>query len=229
MLTRSGPRAGRSVGRRSTSRSSLSLAFALLAGAAGYWGVVAASSTWPPRPTTPRSSRRPGTSTRGRILDRDGKVLASNKKDANGELTGSTPDRRSARSSATPRRVYGRAGLERSYDAELTGSGRRPDQRRVRQVRRRPVRPQGPDPVALVRPPEGRRGGARQATRRGGDARPQTGEILALASTPTYDASAITEPDGRPARSRRSRPTRPSRSCHGRRWGATCPVRCSRS
>ena len=37
---------------------------------------------------------------------------------------------------------------------------------------------------------------------------PRTGEVLALASTPTYDASAIAEPgDRRARRSRRSRPT----------------------
>ena len=38
---------------------------------------------------------------------------------------------RSARSSATPRASYGRAGLERAYDAELTRPGRRPADRRA--------------------------------------------------------------------------------------------------
>ena len=49
-----------------------------------------------------------------------------------------------------PRRVYGRAGLERAYDAELSGLAGDPLSDALSQVRGRSVRPEGPDAVAVV-------------------------------------------------------------------------------
>ena len=77
-------RRGRAIparrGPSSTSRSCSSLAFGALAGAAGYWGVVARRPSWRVARTTRRSSPRPGRCRAAAILDRDGKVLARNAK-----------------------------------------------------------------------------------------------------------------------------------------------------
>ena len=70
--------------RSCTSRSSCRSRSALLAGAAGYWGVVRAPDLVR-SPYDPAVIAAARTVPRGRILDRDGKVLARNKKDANGE------------------------------------------------------------------------------------------------------------------------------------------------
>ena len=59
--------------------------------------------------------------TRGLIKDRTGKVLASNKKDANGESHRVYIGRAVSQVVGYASSVYGRAGLERSFDAELTG------------------------------------------------------------------------------------------------------------
>ena len=98
----------------------LSLAFATIALAVGYWGVVQAPDlTRSPYDAAVIAASR--SVPRGRILDRDGRVLAQNKKDANGDLyrVYAGPTISPVVGYASPR--YGRAGLERSYDAELSG------------------------------------------------------------------------------------------------------------
>ena len=149
----------------------LSLAFGLLAGAAGYWGVVEAPElVRSPNDAAVIAAAR--TVPRGLIKDRTGKVLADNKKDANGELYRVYAGRAISQVVGYASSVYGRAGLERSYDAELSGLAGDPVSDALRQVRGRPLRPQGPHPVAVVRPAAGRGGRAREAARRGGHARP---------------------------------------------------------
>ena len=62
----------------------VSLAFGLLAGAAGYWGVVEAPDlVRSPDDAAVIAAAR--TVPRGKILDRTGTILADNKTDANGE------------------------------------------------------------------------------------------------------------------------------------------------
>ena len=58
---------------------------------------------------------------RGLIKDRNGTVLASNKKDANGEQYRVYAGRAISQVIGYASPLYGRAGLERAYDAELTG------------------------------------------------------------------------------------------------------------
>ena len=60
---------------------------------------------------------------RGRILDRTGAVLASSKRDANGEPYRVYTDRSLAPLIGYASPVYGTAGLERAYNAELSGQG----------------------------------------------------------------------------------------------------------
>ena len=108
--------------------------------------------------------------------------------------TGSTPGARSARSSAMPRHLYGRAGLERAYDAELTG------------LAGDPLRTRSPSSAPTATTPRTSRCRSRYDLQKAAVAAlgkqrgavvmldPRTGEVLALASTPTYDASAIGNP-----------------------------------
>ena len=207
----------------------LSLAFGLLAGAAGYWGVVEAPGlVRSPNDAAVIAAAR--TVPRGLIKDRTGKVLADNKKDANGELyrvyAGRAISQVVGYASTRLRPGRPRAGVRR----RAVRAGRRSGQRRVRQVRGRPVRPQGPHAVAVVRPPAGRGRRAREAARRGGHARP--GDRRGPGARLDADLRRVGDrrPEhGRRRRSRPSRPTRPSRSCRAPRSDGTCPGRCSRS
>jgi len=173
--------------------AALSLAFATLAIAVGYWGVVRAPElTRSPYDAAVIAASR--SVPRGRILDRTGKVLARNKKDANGELyrVYAGPTISPVVGYASPR--YGRAGLERAYDAELSGLAGDP--------LRDPFRKFGSDPydpkdLTLSLSFDLQRAAARAL----GDQRgavvmldPRTGEILALASNPYFDANAVTDP-----------------------------------
>ena len=171
----------------------LSLAFATLAVAGGYWGVVRA----------PDLTRSPydaaviaaaGTVPRGRILDRTGKVLARNVKDADGTYyrVYAGPTISPVVGYASPR--YGRAGLERTYDAELSGLAGDP--------LRDPFRKFGSDPydpkdLTLSLSYDLQRAAANALAGRHGAVvmlDPRTGEILALASDPYFDASTLTNP-----------------------------------
>ena len=59
------------------------------------------------------------------IRDRDGHVLATSKRDANGEPYRVYPSKAVAPLVGYASRLYGTAGLERAYDSELTGILRR--------------------------------------------------------------------------------------------------------
>jgi len=171
----------------------LSLAFATLAVAVGYWGVARAPElTRSPYDAAVIAAAR--SVPRGRILDRTGKVLAWNKKDGKGELyrVYAGPTISPVVGYASPR--YGRAGLERAYDAELSGLAGDP--------LRDPFRKFGSDPfdpkdLTLSLSYDLQRAAARAlGDRRGAVVMldPRTGEILALASNPSFDANAVTNP-----------------------------------
>ncbi len=171
----------------------LSLAFGSLAGAAGYWGVVRGPelARSPSDAAVINASR---TVPRGRILDRDGKVLAKNATDANGELYRVyTTDAISPVVGYASRR-YGRAGLERSYDAELAGLSTDAVTDVFRKFMTDPYDPQD---LTLSISLDLQRAAVRALGANKGAIvmlDPSTGEVLALASTPTFDASAIADP-----------------------------------
>jgi peptidoglycan glycosyltransferase len=170
-------------------------AFAILAGGAGWWQVAEAQrlSTTPDNPVVIAAARR---TLRGPIADRDGRWLARSSRDANGEALREYRDPAISHVVGYASRQFGTAGLERTYNAELLGLAGAdslgglldkfdPTPRDALGLRltldlrlqRAAVAALGRDSGAVVM------------------LDPSTGEILALASTPTYDASAIADPD----------------------------------
>ena len=171
----------------------LALAFGVLAGAGGYWAVVRSSelSNSPYDPAVIAASRRVP---RGDIIDRDGNVLTHNEKDANGELYRSYSGDEISHvvGYASPR--YGRVGLELAYDAELSGLAGDPFSEALRKFG---TNPYDPKDLHLSMSWDLQRAAVNAlGSHRGAVVMldPRNGEVLALASTPTYDASAITNP-----------------------------------
>jgi peptidoglycan glycosyltransferase len=171
----------------------LSVAFAILAGAAGYWGVVRG-------PDLSRSADDAAviaasrTVPRGRILDRDGTVLARNAADKNGELYRVYASPTVSQVVGYASRVYGRAGLERTYDAELTGLAGDP---LTDAFAKFGAERYDPKDLTLSLSFDLQRAAVSALGKRRGAIvmlDPRTGEVLALASTPTYNASDLADP-----------------------------------
>ena len=181
----------RSIARVGTA---LTLAFAILAMGAGYWQVFQSEdlSTAPDNPAVIAAARNV---VRGEILDRDGTVLAMNKTDGNGEPYRLYLERSIAPVVGYASRRYGTAGLERTFSAALTGlNDPDPIRNLLKKFQSDPYDPQTLT-LSLSMPLQ------RAAVRGLGTDHgavvmldPRTGEVLALASTPIYDASAIANP-----------------------------------
>jgi penicillin-binding protein A len=173
----------------------LTIAFGGIALGAGYWQVIRSSdlTTDPANPLVVSAARNV---VRGTIVDRDGKVLASNKRDPNtGQPYRVYSDDAFSGVIGYSSRQFGTAGLERSFNAELTGvSNGNPIGDALRKFELDPY-----DPQKLTLSISSR---LQQAAVRGlGSDRgavvmldPTTGEILALASTPTFDNGAVANP-----------------------------------
>jgi peptidoglycan glycosyltransferase len=171
----------------------LSIGFALIAGAAGYWAVVEG----PDLATSPNDAgviAASRTIPRGEIMDRTGKVLASNKKDANGEQYRVYAGRAISQVVGYASNLYGRAGLERAFDAELTGLAGDPVADAFSKFGAQRYDPK--DLTLSLSYDLQKAAVAALGKHRGAVVMldPKTGEVLALASTPTYDASTISNP-----------------------------------
>jgi peptidoglycan glycosyltransferase len=172
----------------------IACAFSVLALGAGWWQVVEAQrlATAPDNPAVVAIARR---ALRGPIIDRNGAWLARSARDANGEALREYRDEAVSHVVGYASRRYGTAGLERAYNAELLGLsgstafgqlftkfGQQPDEPLGLQLsldlrlQRAAVRGLGNDKGAVVM------------------LDPTTGQVLALASTPTFDAGAIADP-----------------------------------
>jgi peptidoglycan glycosyltransferase len=172
----------------------LAVAFGGLALGAGYWQVIESAnlSSAGDDAAVIAAARNV---LRGEIFDRDGVRLAANKRDKNGE-----PYRVYASDSLSgvigyASRQYGTAGLENAWNAQLTGViSADPLRELTRKFRADPSDPQSLKTTLVLALQKA----AVKAlgTNRGAIVLldPRTGEILALASTPTYSASDITNP-----------------------------------
>ncbi len=171
----------------------VSVGFALLAAAAGYWGVVAAPSlVRSPNDAAVIAAAR--TVPRGLIRDRNGTVLADDRTDANGESYRVYAGKAISQVVGYASPIYGRAGLERAYDSELTGlSGDTFSDAFGKFGADR----YDPKDLTLSLSLELQRAAVAALGKHRGAVvmlDPRNGEILALASTPTYDASGIADP-----------------------------------
>ncbi|MBF8290207.1 MAG: Transpeptidase protein, partial [Chloroflexi bacterium] len=169
----------------------LSLAFSGLAVGAGYWQVWRASdlSSSPDDAAVIAAGRN---AIRGVITDRDGEELAWNVLDGNGEPYRKYLSRSISGVVGYASRLYGTAGLERAYDAEISGvTSRDAVQDLLRKFRSDPSDPQGIRTTLAATLQQA------AVTALGDDTgavvmlNPRTGEVLVLASTPIFDASAI--------------------------------------
>jgi peptidoglycan glycosyltransferase len=172
----------------------LAVAFAILAAGAGYWQVYRATEL-ADAPDNPVVVAAQLTVPRGRIVDRDGTVLASNRKAANGVLYRVYKDDSMSPVIGYASRLFGTAGLERSFDAQLSGlSGPDPVSDLLRKFGQDPYDPQD---LTLSVSLDLQRAAVKGLGKNKGAVvmlDPSTGDVLALASTPTYDASAIANP-----------------------------------
>ena len=172
----------------------MSLAFGALAAGAGYWQVWRAAdlSSAPDDAAVIAAGRRVE---RGEIFDRDGRLLAWSVPDANGE-----PYRRYLSDSFSgvlgyASRLYGTAGLERAYNAELTGVTSADAVRELlKKFRSSPSDPEAMRTTLSATLQEAAIAALGADTGAVVMLDPRTGEVLVLASTPTYDASAVANP-----------------------------------
>jgi penicillin-binding protein A len=172
----------------------LTFAFGVLAGGAGYWQVIRSEelSTTPDNPAVAVAARNV---VRGEIVGRDGTVLATNKPDPKGGFYRVYADRAIAPVVGYASRRFGSAGLERSFGAELTGlSDPDPIKNLLKKFEADPYDPQTlTTSLSLTLQRAAIRGlGSDHGAVVMLD--PRTGEVLALASTPFYDASSIANP-----------------------------------
>jgi peptidoglycan glycosyltransferase len=173
----------------------LALAFGSLALGAGYWQVVESAnlSTSGDDAAVIAAARNV---LRGEILDRDGERLAWNKRDRNDE-----PYRVYASDALSgvlgySTRQFGQSGLESAWNAQLSGVvSADPLRELTRKFRADPSDPQDIRTTLVLQLQQA----AVQALGRNRGAvvmlNPRTGEVLALASTPTFDASAVSNPE----------------------------------
>lgn len=172
----------------------LVLAFAVLAAGAGWWQVAEAQrlSTRADNPSVIAAARR---TLRGPIADRNGSWLARSSRDDNGEALREYRDPVVAAVVGYASRLYGTAGLERAYNTQLLGlASDDPLSGLANKLMPSTSRPLGLQlslDLRLQRAAVAGLGNDRGAIVM---LDPTTGEVLALASTPTFDATAIADP-----------------------------------
>jgi peptidoglycan glycosyltransferase len=173
---------------------SLAIAFGALAVGAGYWQVVRSAdlSRTPDDAAVIAATRH---ILRGVITDRDGNRLAWNVRDKNGEPYRVYASPALAGVIGYASRQWGNTGLERAWDPQLSGTASAdPLYDLTRKFRSDPSDPQALKTTLVLQLQEA-------AVRLLGKNRgavvmidPRTGDVLALASTPTFDASAVANP-----------------------------------
>jgi peptidoglycan glycosyltransferase len=172
----------------------LTLAFGVLAAGAGYWQVLRSQdlAAAPDNPVVIAAARNV---LRGKIVDRDGKLLAANRRDQNGEPYRVYPDSAVSPVVGYASRRYGTAGLERTFAGQLSGiNDPDPIRNLLKKFQADPYDPQG---LRLSLSLQLQKAAVRGLGRDRGAVvmlDPRSGEVLVLASTPVYNASAIADP-----------------------------------
>src|SRR5207249_6220284 len=170
----------------------VTIGFVVIALALGYWQVIRADDVLA-KPSNPRTIEEERRLLRGRILDRNGEVLAESARVGDlAERTYTYPPLAHVTGYVSTR--YGKTGIEEAFDAYLRGERAADALTELRnQLLRR--QQQGTDIVLTIDLQL-----QRAADRALGDNRgaivalnPGTGEILALASHPYYDPNTIDE------------------------------------
>ncbi len=172
----------------------LSLALALLAATCGYWAVVRAEPLRA-RADNPRRVLYEQRIVRGRVLDREGTVLARSEASDNGSsITRRYPVPEAAPAVGYTSLRYGTGGIEAAFDRQLRGeAGVGAFQTAWSKLLHRP--PQGTDvrltlDAALqTQAQEALADGAGTAVLLDAD----TGDVLALASSPTFNPEQLDE------------------------------------
>ena len=171
----------------------LSLALALLAATCGYWAIIRADYL-DARDDNPRRVLYEQRIVRGRILDRDGAVLADVEVSDDGIVTRRYPVPEAAPAVGYASLRYGTGGIEAAFNAELRGEMGRSDwQAAWDELLHRP--PHGRDVQLTLDAALQAQAQEALAGQTGAvvllDA--TTGEILALASSPTFDPARLDE------------------------------------
>jgi peptidoglycan glycosyltransferase len=176
----------------------LAVAYGALAAGLTYWQVVEAQqlTSDPLNPLVLQAARQ---APRGVIYDANGKVLARNVDGANGQPLRDYPYAVAAPVVGYYSSVFGAAGLERTYDAQLTGlASLRPGDDLLRKFRDQPYDPSDLhlsldiDLQQAAADLLGSQRGAIVAIE------PSTGRVLALVSSPTFNPNRIVDPQGSP-------------------------------
>ncbi|CAN5811039.1 penicillin-binding transpeptidase domain-containing protein [soil metagenome] len=171
------------------------LAYGSLAGGLAYWQVVEAQRlTADPRNPLMLAAVRQAP--RGRILDVNGTVLARNVRGSASDPLRQYPVPEAAPVVGYRSLIFGTSGLERAYDAQLTGlRSLRAGDEFFRKFRAQPY-----DPYSLVLSLDARFQVA--AARALGDRHgavvaiePGSGRVLAMVSSPTYDPNQLVDPE----------------------------------
>ena len=188
-------RPGRSVGSTLTGLGvALSLAFGAIAAGAGYWQVLRSGelASAADDAAVVAAARQV---VRGPITDREGTALAWSDRDANGEPYRVYASRSLSGVIGYASQLWGSAGLERAYDAQISGVvSADPLRDLLRKFEAVPSDPQALQ-TTLSQPLQeaavGQLGAGHGAIVM---LDPRTGEVLVLASTPIFDASAVADP-----------------------------------
>jgi len=171
----------------------LAIGYAALAGGLVYWQVFEASrlTNDPLNPLTLSAARQ---APRGSIFDSAGKVLAHNV-GGNGESLREYPYFVAAPVVGYRSGIFGTAGLEDTYDAQLTGLvSLRPGDELLRKFRDQPYNPS--DLMTSLDVELQRVGADLLGDQRGAVVaiEPATGRVLALVSSPTFNPNRIVDP-----------------------------------
>ncbi len=168
----------------------ISLAFLVVAGALGYWQILAAQDVTE-RPTNPRIIEEERRIPRGRILDRNGEVLASSQSVGQiMERVYAYPPLAHVVGYASIR--HGKTGVEDAFDAYLRGQRGAGAMTELRRALLHPHEP-GADVVLTIDLRLQRLADELLGANSGAIAmiNAHTGEVLALASHPYFDANSL--------------------------------------